>query len=156
LELNGLLSEDLILSDLRAGSREEVLEEMSGFLKRRGRIPSDTELYRKLLERENLGTTAIGDGVAIPHCKLDGVATPVFLLAVSRNGAHFDSIDGRPSHVFFLVVSSPEDPGLSLRILGTIARLVRGSGSLSRRLLAAKDAAAMIEVIREEEAGLHG
>ncbi len=156
LELCSLLSNDLIIPDLRSGTRNEVLKEISGYLKKMGRIASEDDLYRKLLQRELLGTTAIGDGVAIPHCKLDGVAIPVFLMAVSRTGARFDSLDGRPSHVFFLVVSSPDDPGLSLRILGAIAKLVRGSASLARRLLDAPDSAAMIEIIREEETRLHG
>jgi PTS system nitrogen regulatory IIA component len=156
LKLHGLLSNDLIIPDLRSASRDDVLKEMSGYLKRTGRIASDGELFKRLLQREMLGTTAIGDGVAIPHCKLDNVVSPVFLLAVSRTGARFDSLDGRPSHIFFLVVSSPDDPGLSLRILGAIARLVRGSASLARRLLDAPDPAAMIEVVREEEARLHG
>lgn len=156
LELCSLLSNDLIIPDLRSGTRDEVLREMSAYLKKRGRIVSDEDLYRKLLQREMLGTTAIGDGVAIPHCKLEGIATPVFLMAVSRAGAIFDSLDGRPSHVFFLVVSSPDDPGLSLRILGAIAKLVRGSASLARRLLDAPDSAAMVEVLREEETRLHG
>ena len=156
MKLHSLLSEDLVIPDLQTRSREDVLSEMSGFLKQRGLIRADRELYARLLQREMLGTTAIGEGVAIPHCKFEEVTSPVFLLGISRPGARFDSLDGRPSHIFFLVVSSPDDPGLSLRILAAIARLVRGSASLTRRLLDAADPAAVINVIREEEERLHG
>ncbi len=95
-------------------------------------------------------------GVAIPHCKLKGVKAPLFLLGVSKQGVSFDSLDGKPSHVFFLVISSPDDPGMNLQTLASIAKLVRKAAALPRRILEAKSPKAAIEIVREEEEKLNG
>ena len=148
--------QDMIISDLMAGEREGVLKEMVGFLKKKDRIVKEKDLYEKLLQRELLGSTAIGDGVAIPHCKMKGTKNPVVMLAVSKKGVDFHSLDGKPSFLFFLVVSSPDNPSLNLQILAAIAHLVRKSGSLLKRILEAKSLGAILDVIREEEEKLDG
>ncbi len=156
MKLHSLLSEDLILPDIKSLTRDAALKEIAGFLKSKDRISRDKDLYDKLVQREELGSTAIGDGVAIPHCKLKGVKSPLFVLGISRPGVDFDSLDGKPSHLFFLVVSSPEDPSTSLQILAAIAKLVRNSTALPRRVLEARSPEAVIEIVREEEDRLHG
>jgi len=107
LKLHCLLTEDLLIPDLKSRTRDEALKEIVSFLKKNNKISRDKELFEKLTQREMLGSTAIGDGVAIPHCKLKGVKCPVFLLGVSRQGVDFDSMDGKPSHIFFVVITSP-------------------------------------------------
>ncbi len=121
------------------------------FLKKTNRVAEDKELYARLLEREKLGSTAIGDGVAIPHCKFAGLKNPLVMLGVSRKGVDFESVDGKPVHIFFLVVAAPEDPGSSLQILASIAHLVRKAASLDKKILQAAHARPMLEVIRLEE-----
>ena len=91
MKLHILLAEDLVLLDLKSRSREDVLREIVDHLKTKNRITKDKDLYEKLIQRENLGSTAIGEGVAIPHCKLKGVKAPLFLLGVSKQGVSFDS-----------------------------------------------------------------
>ena len=156
MKLHGLLSEDLIIPDLKSITRDEVLQEIVKFLKSGDRISRDKDLYNKLIQREDLGSTAIGDGVAIPHCRLKGVKSPLVALGISHQGVDFDSLDGKPSHLFFLVVSSPDNPSLSLQILAAIAQLVRKAGALHRRVLEARSPKAIIEIIRDEEDKPHG
>jgi mannitol/fructose-specific phosphotransferase system IIA component (Ntr-type) len=148
--------QDMVILDLESQDREGVLEEMVEYLKKREQITKEKELYERLLQREQLGSTAIGDGVAIPHCKLKGTKNPIILLALSKTGVNFHSLDGNPSHVFFLVVSSPDNPSLNLQILAAIAHLVRKSGSLLKRILEAKNISTILEAIREGEEKLNG
>ena len=141
----------MVISDLEHQKRDDVLKEMVSFLKRRNRISKEKSLFEKLVQRENLGSTAIGDGVAIPHCKMKSVTEPIVLLAISKRGVDFQSMDGSPSHIFFLVVSSPENPSLNLQILAAIAHLVRKAETLFKRVLEAKNVPAILDVIYEEE-----
>jgi PTS system nitrogen regulatory IIA component len=141
----------MILLGLESVEREEVLKEMAGFLKKRNRIMKEKDLYEKLAQRERLGSTAIGEGVAIPHCKMKGIKDPVVMLAVSTKGVNFHSLDGKPSHLFFLVASSPETPSLNLQILAAIAHLVRKANSLLKKILEAKNISEILEIITEEE-----
>ena len=133
LKLQNLLMQDMIITELEYQDRESAIKEMVNFLKRKNRISKKKELYDRLFQREELGSTAIGEGVAIPHCKMKGVKDPIVLLAISKNGVNFHSTDGKPSHVFFLVVSSPDNPSLNLQILAAIAHLVRKSSSLVKK-----------------------
>jgi PTS system nitrogen regulatory IIA component len=141
----------MILLGLESVEREEVLKEMAGFLKKRNRIMKEKDLYEKLTQREQLGSTAIGEGVAIPHCKMKGIKDPVVMLAVSTKGVNFHSLDGKPSHLFFLVASSPDNPSLNLQILAAIAHLVRKANSLLKKILEAKNISEILEIIKEEE-----
>ena len=151
MKIQNLLIQDMILLGLESVEREEVLKEMAGFLKKRNRIMREKDLYEKLTQRERLGSTAIGEGVAIPHCKMKGIKDPVVMLAVSTKGVNFHSLDGKPSHLFFLVASSPDNPSLNLQILAAIAHLVRKANSLLKKILGAKNISEILEIIREEE-----
>ena len=151
MKFHSLLTEDLVLLDLKSGSREEVLKEMVNHLKAKKRISKKSDLYEMLIQREKLGTTAIGEGVAIPHCKLKGVKAPLFLLGASKPGVNFNSLDGKPSHIFFVVISSPDNPGMNIQALAAIAKLVRKATGLAARLLEAKSPKAAIKIVHEEE-----
>ena len=156
MKLRNLLTQDMIISELESENVESVLREMVKFLKKRGTITKEKELYEKLVQREKLGSTAIGEGVAIPHCKMKGVRNPIVMLAISKKSVDFCSLDGKPSHVFFLVVSSPDNPSMNLQILAAIAHLVRKSSSLAKKILKAKNISAVLDIIREEEEKLDG
>jgi len=156
VKLHSLLDEDLVLAPLKGRSRDDVLTEMVECLRHRTGAASGEDLLGKLLEREGLGTTAIGGGVAIPHCKVGGLKAPVLALGLSREGVAFDSVDGKDAHVIFLVVSPLEHPNTNLRLLASIAKLIRKSGTLSMKLLKAPTAREAIRVLREEEERAHG
>ncbi len=151
MKLHNLLIRDMIIEELDSQDREGVLKEMVNFLKKKKKVNKEKELYEKLLQREELGSTAIGEGVAIPHCKMKGVKNPIILLAISKKNVDFQSLDGKPSNIFFLVVSSPENPSLNLQILAAIASLVRKSGSLLKKIMNAGNTGVMLDIIREEE-----
>ncbi len=151
MKIHNLLMQDMVITELKSQKRENVLKEMVSFLKEKNKIAREKDLYNKLIQREKLGSTGIGEGVAIPHCKMKGVKDPIIMLAVSRKGVNFYSQDGKPSHVFFLVVSSPENPSINLQILAAIAHLVRKANSLIKKILKAVNISSIMEVIRKEE-----
>jgi mannitol/fructose-specific phosphotransferase system IIA component (Ntr-type) len=153
--LHAHLDEDLVLPRLEARDREGVLREMTARLEARRAAVAGDGLLEKLLKREDMGTTAIGQGVAIPHCRTKKVKTPVLVLGLSREGVPFGSVDGEPAHVFFLLVSPQDNPGAGLRLLASIAALNRGSRTLAAKLLKTSTAADVLEVLRAEEGG-HG
>ena len=155
MKVSDLLIADMIIPDLESRERDDVLRELGRFLKEKERISKEKELFEKLVQRESLGSTAIGEGVAIPHCKIKSVKEPVVMLAISRQGVDYLSLDGNPSHIFFLVVSSPDNPSLNLQILAAIAHLVRKTDTLIKKILAAKDVNSILRVIREEEERLN-
>lgn len=146
----------MIIPELESEDVESILKEMVKFLKKKDKISKEKELFEKLVQREKLGSTAIGEGVVIPHCKLKGIKNPLVMLAISRKSVDFSSLDGKPSHIFFLVVSSPENPTMNLQILAAIAHLVRKAGSLTKKILGAKNIDAVLDVVREEEEKLDG
>jgi len=151
VKIHALLSEEMVMPEITSADRNSALEEMVRFLKGKDKIRKDKELFEKLIQREKLGSTAIGDGIAIPHCKLKEAESPLLVLGISRKGVRFEALDGKPTHLFFLVISSPDDPGQSLQILASIAHLVRKAGGLQKRILAAKNPRKILEIIREEE-----
>lgn len=151
MRILSLLTQDMVLLEIKSRKRDEVLKEMVDFLKQKEKIAKEKELYEKLIQREELGSTAIGDGVAIPHCKMKGIKDPVVILAVSKRGVEFHSLDGSPTFVFFLVVSSPDNPSLNLQILAAIAHLVRKANSFLKKIMEAKSISDILDIIKEEE-----
>jgi PTS system nitrogen regulatory IIA component len=151
VKVHSLLAQDMVIPELESTTRDDVLKEMGAFLKKLNKIAKDKDLYEKLLQREELGSTAIGDGVAIPHCKMKGMKNPVVMLAISKKGLDFHSLDGKPSYVFFLVVSSPDNPSVNLQILAAIAHLVRKAKRVIRKIQEAEDIHKILEVLKDEE-----
>ena len=151
MKVHSLLTQEMVIPELDSTTRDGVLKEMSAFLKKRDKIAKDKDLYEKLVGREELGSTAIGDGVAIPHCKMKGVKNPVVMLAISENGIDFHSLDGKPSYIFFLVVSSPDNPSVNLQILAAIAHLVRKAKHVIKKIQETKDIDKILDILKEEE-----
>jgi len=151
VKLHSLLDEDLVLFRLEARDRDGILREMSAALEARHKAVLGGGLLDKLLRREGLGTTAIGHGVAIPHCRTKALKSPVLLLGLSKEGVHFEAVDGKLSHVFFLLVSPEDNPGAGLRLLAAIAALTRKCRMLASKLLKAATAAAVLKTLRAEE-----
>ncbi len=102
-----------------------------------GRIEAD-ELFQKLVERERLGSTAVGGGVAIPHCKLRGLSRPVVAIGRAEPAVAFGAPDGEPVRLFFVVVSPVDAPAEHLQVLSAVSRWIR-NGRQVERLLAAAD-----------------
>jgi PTS system nitrogen regulatory IIA component len=145
------LRPDLVMASLRGGSKSDVLAEMAKHLAA-NQSGIDPEGLRKVLEeRELLASTAIGDGIAIPHGKLDSVNQLLGVLGRSVEGLEFDSIDGKPTHLVFMLVAPASSTGIHLKALARLSRLFRDA-LFRQRLIEASDAAAMYKVITEEDA----
>jgi PTS system nitrogen regulatory IIA component len=151
--LESLISTDLIFPDLQAGDAAEALSELAAKVAASGRIKPGEPLLDRLRERERLGSTAIGAGVAIPHCKLDGLTKVVVAVGVSRRGVDFGAADGAPVRLFFLVASPSRSPGEHLQCLAAISKWVKGASGQSapervRAMAALGDAEAIAAAIR--------
>jgi PTS system nitrogen regulatory IIA component len=145
------LRPDLVISRLNGGGKGEVLAEMSNHLAKHQAGIDPTALRKVLEERELLASTAIGDGIAIPHGKLDTVEQLVGTLGRSVSGLEFDSIDGKPTHLVFMLVAPSSSTGIHLKALARLSRLFRDA-DFRRRLIDAADDAAMYRVIADEDA----
>ena len=120
-----LLQEDLVIEEIEAIDKRGVIREFSRLLKSTGRIEKEDELMRVLLEREALGSTGIGDGVAIPHAKLPFLPEMIIAFGRSSRGVDFQSRDAKPVHLFFLLVTPDDRPGEYLKALSRISRILK-------------------------------
>ena len=150
------LAPDAVLPALRGASKSEVLAELATFMASRPAWPTTLDaqtLYRVLEEREQQTTTAIGDGLAIPHGKLDSVERLIGALGRSVPGLEFASLDGQPTHLVFLLVAPANSAGDHLQALARLSRLFRDP-DFRQRLLVAPDGDTMYRTIAEEDAKL--
>ncbi len=125
MKLAEYLESELIAPQLKATSKSEVLAELIGIVKKQHPDLDPDEAYRVLMEREQLGTTGIGDGVAIPHGKLQSMERIVVVCGRSLEGVEFEALDHSPCSIFFLVLAPEQSAGLHLRLLALISRLLK-------------------------------
>ncbi len=145
------LAPDSIIPSLSGTNKSEVLAELAGFMAEHQPGIDAHVLRRVLEEREQLATTAIGDGIAIPHGKLDTVPRLVGTLGRSVLGLDCDSIDGKPTHLLFMLVAPTNSAGVHLKALARLSKLFRDA-SFRQKLLDAPDGATMYRTIAEEDA----
>ena len=150
---NGSIDPRLVFSNVPGSSREEVLMELATLVADRGYAPDARELARRLLERERLGCTGLGSGIAIPHCKLPDIDRVAVAVASTQNPIDFGAPDGRPVDLVFLVVSPANGAAAHLQALARVSRLLRVPG-VAEGLRQADSRERLLDVIREAEAGL--
>jgi len=127
MKLTEILVEDNIISDLKARDKKGVLEELADAIASHEPSLDKNSLVKTLLERERLGSTGIGDGVAIPHGKFHGINHPIISFGRSRKGLDFESMDGQPTFLFFLLVAPENDANIHLKTLARIAKILKNS-----------------------------
>lgn len=149
MKISEILTPESVLADLRGQSKPQILRELAACLAGRCALNLD-ELTAVLSERERLGSTAIGDGIAIPHGKIRGVNQIVGAFGRKLKGVDFDSLDGNPTHLFFLLVAPEDSASLHLKALARVSRLFRDN-SFRERLLVAGDVAEIYRLILEED-----
>lgn len=125
MKLAEYLDRDLIISDLSARTKKEVLAELVSPLSVKFPGIDLKKVVQVLLDREMLGTTGIGDGIAIPHGKLENIDQVMVIVGRSREGVDFASLDHKPASIFFTVLAPSSVVGLHLKILATISRLLK-------------------------------
>lgn len=123
--IRDLLQDDLIIEDIAAKDKMGVLREFARVLKSKGRVENEEELVRVLTERETLGSTGVGDGVAIPHGKLNSIQEMIVAFGRSKRGVEFQSLDAKPVFLFFLLVTPDDRPGDHLKTLARISRILK-------------------------------
>lgn len=142
---------EAIVDDLRAETKEGVLRELAAILAARTpQLPAET-LASVLIDRESLGSTGIGDGVAIPHGKAPGIDRLHAVFGRSRAGVQFHSLDGKPAHLFFLIVAPEASAGMHLKALARISRLLKDV-RFRESLMAAPNEERLRQLFREEDA----
>jgi PTS system nitrogen regulatory IIA component len=124
--IRDLLQDNLILEEIQAVDKQGVLREFARLLKTMNRVDNEEQLLRALMERESLGSTGIGDGVAIPHGKLPtGGSEMVVAFGRSSKGVDFQAMDAKPVFLFFLLVTPENKPGDHLKALARISRILK-------------------------------
>ena len=144
-----VLQKEAILEDLVSTDKKGILEELVTPVAKVAKV-SEESLVKVLLDRERLGSTGIGGGVGIPHGKLKNLENIVLGFGISRNGVDFESMDGKPTHVFFLLVTPENSTGLHLKMLARISRLLKDE-SFKERLINSSSRDEIVTIIQEED-----
>lgn len=149
VNLRDFFEENLFIPELEAKTKDEALSEMVACLVETGRIRDGEILLEMLNQREKLGSTGIGRGVAVPHGRTLAIGRLTILLARSTAGIDFEAMDGKPVHLIFLTVAPPQDrSNLYLPVLGKIVELIKSS-RVRKRLMAAETFAEISSIILE-------
>ncbi len=147
MKIHQLIQDRDVVLDLTASSVDEALVRIADFLAAGNGLASE-EVAAALIERERLGTTAVGDGFAIPHCKLTGLDSIIVGYARFDSGIDFRAADGMPVTTFLVVLSPPHQPALHLQVLSQIARTLKHE-AIRDQLRAATDSAQVLEIIKQ-------
>jgi PTS system nitrogen regulatory IIA component len=148
--LQGLVDPRLVFTGFVPASMEEALVEMSARIVALGVTSNADELSRRLLDRERLGCTSLGAGIAIPHCKVKDLADLVLAIASCPQGVDFHAPDGVPVTLIFLILSPAQAPALHLQALARISRLLKTPG-VADALRSAPNADQLVSALRDAE-----
>ena len=150
MKLLDFLHQDAIVPTLTARNKAGVLEELAQVLVSSGSIQAGQDAVQVLLEREKLGSTGIGEGIAIPHGKLKELDRVIAVFGRSADGVDFDSMDGAPVHLFFLLMAPENSASTHLKALARISRLLKDR-SFREELLRAPSRDELFEIIARED-----
>jgi PTS system nitrogen regulatory IIA component len=150
MRISEVLPESCVVSDLGGQTKDEVILEMVGILKAAGFVENAETVVKVIREREKLGSTGIGDGVAIPHGKMRGIDNILCAFGRSLRGIDFEAVDRKPAHIFFLLLAPEESASLHLKMLSRISKILRDP-SFRKRLMALQDAHEVYANILEED-----
>ena len=150
MKITEMLQREFVLEELKARNKRDALAELAGvFTKGKIKVGPDA-ILQILLERERLGSTGIGDGIAIPHGKISGIDEMVVSFGRSREGIAFDAMDGKPVHLFFLLMAPENSAGQHLKVLAKISRMLKDP-DFRKSLLEAKMHEDLFRVIAEKD-----
>lgn len=152
MQIMDFLVKKAIVADIKSAKKEDVIRELVDALINAGEIEkrSRNKLVEALMGREALGSTAIGQGIAIPHAKSDCVTRLIAAFGLSKKGVDFDSLDGEPAYIFFLLVAPQDSAGPHLKALARISRLLKDK-YFRDSLRACVDDKAIIKILSTED-----
>ena len=149
MKICDVLQKETILADLQAGTKKGILEELVAPVSEIAKVNPE-DLVKVLMEREQLGSTGIGGGIGIPHGKMKDIESLILGFGLSRKGVDFESLDGRPTHIFFLLITPENSTGLHLKLLSAISRILKND-PFKTRLMNATSGDEIFEIIKEED-----
>ena len=150
MQILDFLSVDSIKLSMESKNKKDAIKELVEVLFKSGKVKDKKKMIQTLMEREELGSTGIGQGIAIPHGKSDTVSDLAAAFGVSTEGVSFDSLDGEPVNIFFLLVAPEGAAGAHLKALARISSLLKDK-YFRKSLLSAQSAEEVIKIIQEEE-----
>ncbi|AEI14645.1 putative PTS IIA-like nitrogen-regulatory protein PtsN [Flexistipes sinusarabici DSM 4947] len=153
MNLSDYVDEDLVCEVDGSPDKNTVLSDLVEILYDKELLKDKEGAYDALVDREKLGSTGVGEEVAIPHAKLDSIDDVIVLLAISKKGIEFESLDKQPVKVIFLVLASVKKMNLHLKTLARISRLIK-STDFKTRVLSASSKSEILNILNEEEAKL--
>jgi fructose-specific phosphotransferase system IIA component len=150
MQILDFLSVDSIKLSMESKNKKDAIKELVEVLVKSGKVKDKKKMIQTLMEREDLGSTGIGQGIAIPHGKSDTVSDLAAAFGVSADGVSFDSLDGEPVNIFFLLVAPEGAAGAHLKALARISSLLKDK-YFRKSLLSAQSPGEVIKIIQEEE-----
>jgi len=149
MKICDVLDREAILAELKSQNKKGILEELVAPVAKIAGVNPEN-LVKVLMERERLGSTGIGGGIGIPHGKMKDIESLVLGFGLSRRGVDFESLDGKPTHIFFLLVTPENSTGLHLKLLARISRILKNE-PFKNRLINASDGDEIFGIIKEED-----
>ena len=150
MKISDILKKEHIIKELNSCDKKNVLDELSSFLEDEGEITSKENLLAALIGREKLGSTGIGENVAIPHAKISEIDKIITVFGRSKNGVEFESFDQKPVNFIFLVMAPENSTGQHLKVLARISRLFKNP-SLRESVLRTNEADQIYSILVDED-----
>ena len=150
MRITDILTEDMVVPSLRGRTKGDIIRELASVVAAGHPEIEQGRLVQALEDRERLNSTALGEGVAIPHGKLPGLKRVVAAFGRCPGGVDFASLDGKPTHLFFLLVAPEDSAGAHLKALARISRLLKDE-AFRRRLMTVASGPELYQAIREED-----
>jgi nitrogen PTS system EIIA component len=150
MRLDQILKKEFINENLQAGNKDEVLAELAQTITKGSLKINTANIIDVLQQREKLGSTGIGDGVAIPHGKIGMLEELIVSFGRSKAGVSFDSMDGKPVHLFFLLLAPENSAGQHLKMLAKISKMLK-AGYFRKKLMEAKTKSDLYNIIIEQD-----
>jgi PTS system nitrogen regulatory IIA component len=149
MALLDLISREVVKVPLQGSSKPDVIRELVEVLRDAGRIAEVQPAYDAVMARESMGSTGLENGIAVPHAKTRAVRKLTMAIGVAPRGVEFQSIDGRPARLFFLLLAPPDQSGPHIQALAEIARVTRSQGFCDA-LIGASSPQEVVELFGEE------
>jgi mannitol/fructose-specific phosphotransferase system IIA component (Ntr-type) len=150
MKISDIVTEDLILTDIQGKDPASILREFADAAEKARKYPDPDLLFERLHDREIQESTCVGNGIAIPHCKVENLRDVFIAIGYSAEGVDFKAFDRQLTYFFFLVVSPANASVLHLRTLAALSRLLRSANFISH-LKERPDKSHLLQLIRQEE-----
>ena len=149
MKISQFLHKDSIIADLKAKDKKGVIDELALTISKTTKT-SEKTIAEILMEREQLGSTGIGGGIAIPHGKLNLTESIIIGFGLSKKGIEYESLDNRPVHIFFVLLTTENSTGGHLKVLAQISKLLK-TDEFKKGLLSAQSVDDIYEIIMEKD-----